>query len=71
MELLAEDTGHIALMASRKLKEMLSREEADTKKARELSNIMKDMAALSREFGANEARVVSVEFQGAAEGASV
>jgi hypothetical protein len=60
---LGREAGELAAMASRLLAEELSGG-GDTKRARELSGIFKDMAALSRELGGAGEQHITVRFEG-------
>lgn len=65
---LGREAGELAATASR----MLSRELAeggDVKRARDLSAIFKDMAALARDLGGGE-QSITVRFEGGADAAS-
>jgi len=64
---LSRETGELALMASRLLAEELSGSEADTKRARELSAILKDMTGLARDLRQGESQEVTVRFTGGTE----
>ena len=59
---LAREAGTLAGMASRLLAEELAGP-GDTKRAKDLSGIFKDMAALSRDLGGGE-QSVTVRFEG-------
>ena len=70
---LADSTERIAALAATALEEELSPGEGkrDTKQARDLSAILKDMTALHRELSAEEKRrEVSVRFDGDAAAAA-
>ncbi len=62
---LAREAEALAGMASRLLAEELSGP-GDTKRAKELSGIFKDMAALSRELGGAGVPTLTVRFEGEA-----
>lgn len=64
---LGRETGALALQASRLLAEELSAGAADTKRARELSAILKDMTGLARELRPGETGGLLVTFTGPAE----
>ncbi len=66
---LERSTGELALLASRRLAEELGGEERDldTKKARDLSGILKDMTLLGRELGGVGPRTLEVRFAGGTE----
>ena len=64
---LGEDTLRLALLVSAELESELSAAQSDTKRARELSAILKDMTALARELNGREAREITVRFVGDAE----
>ena len=66
---LGREAGELAAMASRLLAEELSGG-GDTKRARELSGIFKDMAVLSRELGADPEQLITVRFEGETETAA-
>ncbi len=66
---LGREAGELAAMASRLLAEEL-RGGGDTKRARELSGIFKDMAVLSRELGDGAEQTLTVRFEGGAERAA-
>ena len=69
---IAASTGRIALIAAAALEEMLSAEKRDTKAARDLSGIMKDMLALGKELKTDKAREnITVRFEGDAGDCSV
>ena len=60
---LGSDTLRLALMASAELgRELGAGEEGDTKRAKDLSGILKDMALLARELRFEDARPVTVRF---------
>ena len=61
------DFENLARMAAARLSEELSAPEKDTKRARDLSAILKDMLALKRETRSMEDRQLTVEFIGSAE----
>ena len=61
---LGAETLQLALMASSELGRELSAEGGDTKRARELSAILKDMTGLARELCGQEAREITVRFVG-------
>ena len=55
----------LALLASEELeKELAAGEEGDTRRAKELSGILKDMALLGRELRFEEPRPLTVRFVG-------
>ena len=65
---LGSDTLRLALLASGELeKELAAGEEGDTRRAKELSGILKDMALLGRELRFEEPRPLTVRFVGEAE----
>ncbi len=60
---LGSDTLRLALMASAELgRELGAGEEGDTKRAKDLSGILKDMTLLARELRFEDARPVTVRF---------
>ena len=63
---LAREAGELAGMASRLLARELSGE-TDTKRAKELSGIFKDMAVLSRELSGGGEQTLTVRFEGEGE----
>lgn len=69
-ERLGEDTLRLALLVSASLGRELAAEDGDTKRARELSAILKDMTGLARELCGQEARELTVRFIGEAEALS-
>ena len=65
---LGSDTLRLALLASAELeRELAAGEEGDTRRAKELSGILKDMALLGRELRCEETRPLTVKFVGEAE----
>ena len=59
------DTLRLALLASAELeKELAAGAEGDTRRAKELSGILKDMALLGRELRFEEPRPLTVRFVG-------
>ncbi len=64
---LGAETLQLALMASSELRRELSAEGGDTKRARELSAILKDMTGLARELCGQQAREITVRFLGETE----
>ena len=66
-ERLGADTLRLALLASAELGRELGAEGGDTKRARELSAILKDMTGLARELCGQEAREITVRFVGETE----
>ncbi len=65
---LGSDTLRLALLASVELeRELAAGEEGDTRRAKELSGILKDMALLGRELRFEETRPLTVKFVGEAE----
>ena len=65
---LGSDTLRLALLASAELeKELAAGGEGDTKRAKELSGILKDMALLGRELRFEEPRSLTMRFVGEAE----
>ena len=68
---LGTDTLRLALLASAELgRELGAGGEGDTKRAKELSGILKDMAQLARELRYQDARPVTVRFVDETEEAS-
>ena len=61
LDRLAREAGALALSASQRLRQALD-EDGDTKKARELSGIVKDMAALAQSLRGQEPRTLTVCF---------
>ena len=60
---LGSDTLRLALLASAELeKELAAGEAGDTRRAKELSSILKDMALLGRELRFEEPRALTVRF---------
>ena len=60
---LGSDTLRLALLASAELgRELAAGTEGDTKRAKDLSGILKDMALLARELRFEDARPVTVRF---------
>lgn len=73
MNSIAKATGKIALMATAALEQELCPgpgERRDTKTAKDLSAIIKDMVALSRELGGEKEQAVTVRFEGGTEPAA-
>ena len=70
---LSRDTGTVALMASAMLQSALSEQgKADTKTAKDLSGIIKDMVALDKELRVSGAdSSVTVRFEGESRDAAV
>ena len=66
---LGREAGELAAMASRLLAGEL-REGGDVKRAKDLSGIFRDMAALSRELGGGVEPSLSVRFEGETEPAA-
>ena len=68
---LAEEMGNIALMATKALAAELNTggEKIDTRTAKDLSGIIKDMTALLRDIGGGD-REVKVIFEGGSEDAA-
>lgn len=64
---LGEDTLRLALLVSQALSRELGAEDGDTKRARELSAILKDMTGLARELCGEETRELVVRFVGETE----
>ena len=65
---LGSDTLRLALLASAELeRELAAGAEGDTRRAKELSGILKDMALLGRELRFEETRPLTVKFVGEAE----
>ena len=65
---LGGDTLRIALLASAELeKELAAGEDGDTRRAKELAGILKDMTLLGRELRVEEPRALTVRFVGEAE----
>ena len=65
---LGGDTLRLALLASAELeRELAAGAEGDTRRAKELSGILKDMAMLGRELRFEEPRAVTVRFVGETE----
>lgn len=65
MRLVAAETGRIALLAAGEIKKALLAapgQTPDTKTARDLSAIVKDMVAISRELGGDRPRELKVSF---------
>lgn len=63
LERLGRDMPRLALMAQEELERALSGPEgSDTKRAKELSGILKDLTQLARELRPEEARPVTVRF---------
>ena len=65
MRLVAAETGRIALLAAEEIKKALLAapgESPDTKTARDLSAIVKDMVAINRELGGEGRREIRVSF---------
>lgn len=73
MNSIARATGKIALMATAALEQELCPapgQKRDTRTAKELSGIIKDMVALSRELGGDREQAVTVRFEGGTEPAA-
>ena len=69
---LGSDTLRLALLASEELgRELGAGPEGDTKRAKDLSGILKDMTLLARELRGEEARPVTVRFVDETEEGSV
>lgn len=64
------DCKSLASLAAARLMEQLTADSCDTKRAKDLSGILKDMAALEKELGGRESREVSVSFSEDAEEAA-
>jgi len=71
---IAAESGRIALLATQEIKKALSVPDGgapDTKTAKELSGVVKDMVALHRELsGERDARSLTVRFEGDTEAAA-
>ncbi len=65
---LGSDTLRLALLASAELeRELTAGEDGDTRRAKELSGNLKDMALLGRELRFEEPQALTVKFVGEAE----
>ena len=62
---LAERMERLAAQAARGLEQQMAEPAADTRKARELAAILRDLLALTRELRGEDGRPVIVEFVGA------
>jgi len=64
------DCAALAAMAAARLESELSAEPCDTKRAKDLSSILKELCALDRELGKLEVQKMIVEFCGETESAA-